>query len=120
MIEFRASMYNGLPNRIIVHQGSNVGPSFVDIANLSFMDVEHTGIQSHNSLGIGKRYHQPLRETNRKILFKHPKANHSLALAVSVKEMNDTLGRQGNVTSDLVFGELPLPYPKSEQKRNVS
>ena len=116
LIECWVAIYTGLPNRIIVDQGSNFGPTFIHMAHQRGVDVEQTGIESHNSLGIGERYHQPLRQTFRKILAEQPKADPSLALAVSVKALNDTLDPEGYVPSALVFGEYPLPYTKSEQK----
>lgn len=116
LIECWVAIYTGLPNRIIVDQGSNFGPSFIHMAHLRGINVENTGIESHNSLGIGERYHQPLRQTYRKILVEHSNADPSLALALSVKALNDTLGPEGHVPSALVFGEFPLPYTKSEQK----
>lgn len=57
-----------------------------------------------------------MRQTYRKVLSAHPKADPTLALAVYVKALNDTLGPEGNVPSALVFGYFPLPYTKSEQK----
>lgn len=107
LIKCWVSIYTGLPNRIIVDQGSHFGPSFVHMAHLRGLNVEHKCIESHNSLGVGERYHQPLRKTYRKIFAAHPKADPTLALAVSVKALNDTLGPEGYVPSALVFGEFP-------------
>ena len=45
---------------------------------------------------------------------KHPKTPPHMALAASVKAMNDTLGPEGFVPSALVFGEFPRAYMCSE------
>lgn len=102
-----AGIYTGMPNRIIVDQGTCFGPSFVRLAEMSGVKVEHTGTESHNSLGIGERYHQPLRNTLRKMFITHPKADFDTALALATKALNDTLGPEGLVPSALVFGDLP-------------
>lgn len=117
LIECRASIYTGLPNRIRVNQGTNLGSAFVRMAELHGVDIEYTGIESHNSLAVGSRYHQPLRQTFREIIVENPSDDRKLALAVSVKAMNDTLGSEGLVTSSLVFGEFPPQFKKSEIKQ---
>lgn len=109
-------MYTGIPSRIHVDQGSNFGPSFVHMAHVQEVHVEKTGIESQYSLGIGERYHYALRQTYRKIFVEYPTADPSLAIAVSVKALNNTIGPEGSVLSALVFGEFPLPYRQTKQK----
>eukprot|EP00171_Calliarthron_tuberculosum_P023357 IDg23357t1 len=98
-----------MPNRTLVDERSAFGKSeaFVSVASLSNVQVESTGIESHNSHSICERYHQPLRNTFRKLRIGHPKAPKKLLLQLSVKSMNDTLGPEGLVPSALVFGEYP-------------
>lgn len=115
LMECWVTIYTGLLNRILVDQGSNLGPSFVHMAHPQGVDPELTGIESHNSLSIGERYHQPLRDTYRKIFSQHPKAYPSPALAVSLKALNDALAPEGNVPSEIVLDEFSLPVTKSEQ-----
>jgi len=64
-----AAVYTGLPNRILVDQGTQLGKSqeFINIVGLHNVEFEGTGIEAHSSLGIGERYHQPLRNTYRKL-----------------------------------------------------
>ena len=107
-------IYTGLPNRILVDQGSNLGDLFINLGEISNVEVQRTGIEAHSSLGLGERYHHPLRHTYRKILCENPKVEPRQALAASVKAMNDTLGPEGLVPSALVFGEYPKAYTRSE------
>ncbi len=71
------------------------------------MQIKKSGIQSHNSLGVGERYHQALRDTYGKLKFDHPSLQRQVLLALAVKAINDTLGPEGVVLSALVFGEFP-------------
>lgn len=72
LLECWATIYTGLPNRIIVDQGSQFGDLFISIGEASNVMVERTGIEAHSSLGLVERYHQPLRNTYRKIIADHP------------------------------------------------
>lgn len=101
-------------------QGSSFDQTFVDIARISGVEVDKTGIEAHSSLGLGERYHQPLRKTYRKIIAQYPHEDRNFVLAISVKAMNDTLGPEGLVPSALVFGEFPKFVTKSEVPRERS
>lgn len=115
-----ASVYTGLPNSIRVDQGSQLKDSFITIGRASGVEVNRSGVEAHNALGIGERYHHPLRNTFRKLKIAYPKVSDSTLLSMSVKAMNDTLGPEGLVPSALVFGEYPslrvfgeTPQPKA-------
>lgn len=95
-------------------QGINLNPDFVRMAEIHSVDDEHTGIESHNILGVVEKYHQSLRATFRKNSVENLSADCKLTLAVSVKAMNNTLGHEGLLPSSLVFGEFPPPFTKSE------
>ena len=114
LLEIWVMIYTGLPNRMIVDQGSAFGGLFVDLAALGNVEVERTGVEAHSSLGLGERYHQPLRPTYRKIMAQHPSTEPKLALACSVKAMNDIIGPEGLVLSALVFGEYSRVITRSE------
>lgn len=107
-------IYTGLPNRILVDQGTYFGDAFNTLRAIANFTVDNTGVEAHSSLGLGERYHQPLRQTFRKVMSEHPNTPPSRALAASVKAMNDTLGPEGLVPSALVFGEFPRVFTKSE------
>ena len=112
--EFWALIYTGLPDQMLVDQGSAFGDTFISIVAASNVFVERTAVEAHSSLGMGERYHQPLRQTYRKIKTDHPQSDKDLALAMAVKAMNDTLGPEGLVPSALVFGEFPPVHTNSE------
>ena len=107
IIQSWATIYTGLPHRIMVDQGSCFGDSFMYIGAAHNIKIERTGVEAHSSLGIGERYHQPLRTTYRKMRTDHPNADKKLTLSMAVKAMNETLGPEGLVPSLLVFGEYP-------------
>ena len=102
-----SSVYTGLPHYIMVDEGSQFRKIFAELAALHDVTLEKSGVQSHHSLGIGERYHKPLRDTYRKLKLDHPSMQRQVLLALSVKAMNDTLGPEGIVPSSLVFGEFP-------------
>ena len=102
-----SSVYTGLPDNIAVDDGSQFRKVFAELTALHDINLEKSGTQSHNALGIGDRYHKPLRDTYRKLKLDFPKMSRQLVLALSIKAMNDTLGPEGIVPSALVFGEFP-------------
>lgn len=111
-------IYTGMPNRIMVDQGTEFGDLFIHMAEENNVQVSKTGIEAHSSLGLCERYHQPLRTVYRKIIKQFPKINKSYALSLAVKSINDTLGPEGLVPSALVFGVYPEVYTISEQRRS--
>ena len=114
ILECWAVIYTGLPHRILTDQGSNFGDAFVEIGRAHNVEVQRTGVEAHSSLGLGERYHGPLRNTYRKLRISYPNADKALTLAMAVKAMNDTLGPEGIVPSALVFGEYPQVFTESE------
>lgn len=107
-------MYSGLPNTIVVDQGTNLCLYFIPMAELHGVDLEHTGIESDHSIRLGAGYHQPLLKTFRKIIVENLSADRKLSLVVSTMAMNDILGPEGLVPSSLVFLEFPTKLTKSE------
>ena len=57
IVECWASMYTGLPNAIRFDQGSQLGNFLISIGTISGIQVNRSGIETHNALGIGERYH---------------------------------------------------------------
>ena len=102
-----SSVYIGLPDNITVDEGSQFRKIFAELAALHDVNIEKSGVESHKSLGIGERYHKPLRDTYRKLQLDYPSMQRQLLLALAVKSMNGTLGAEGIVPSALVFGEFP-------------
>jgi len=69
--------------------------------------VQTSGVEAHNALGSGERYHAPLRRVFNKIILESPKIDRKVALRLAVKAMNDTIGPEGRVPSYLVLGCIP-------------
>lgn len=98
-------VYTGIPNRIFVDQEFLFWKSFIAYERLCNVEVSQTGIEFHNSLGLGDRYHQPLGNTFLKISLTHNRVPKELRLSMAAEVMNDTLGLEGKVPSALVFGK---------------
>lgn len=107
LFECWATIYTEIKNRIRVDAGKNFAEKFIDIAKVSEIMVEPSGIEAHSSLGIGDRYHQPLRNTFRKMKLDFPNAGDTMLRAKSVQAINDTLCREVCVSSTLVFVLYP-------------
>jgi hypothetical protein len=76
--------------------------------------LRHTGIESHNSLGTGERFHGPLQRVMGKLKHDHPRIPDSVGLSMAVHALNITAGPKGLVPILLVFGKLPrLPHVDS-------
>ncbi len=102
---------------------------FGDLTALHDINLEESGIQSHNSIGIGDRYLNPLHDTFRKLKIDHFSMQRRLLLAFAIKAMNVTLGPEGTVPSALVFGEFPslkafagpvIPRPSLAERAEIS
>jgi len=101
------TLYTGFPMKI----RSDAGSCFTSVRWIRRCDAVGTemvfsGIESHNSLGPGERYHEPLRRVFRKILDEYPKMHQDMVLRLALKACNDTLGPEGLVPSLLVFGTV--------------
>ncbi len=71
------------------------------------IDRYDSGIESHNALGVGERYHAFLRQVFRKVGAEHPTIRLEDALSLAVNAMNCTAGPNGLSPTPLVFGIVP-------------
>ena len=102
-IEGWASVYIGYPNRIKADSGSVFTSKFwKSVTMLHGIDVDISGVESHNSIGVGERYHDPLRQVFDKIMADHTNLDPEIAFRLAVKAINDTMGPEGVVPSLLV------------------
>jgi hypothetical protein len=107
-IEIWCTMYVGYPNRLRTDSGSIFTTSkWKNLTDMAGITLRISGIEAHNSLGIGERLHGPLRRIYRKVKMTHPDIERNLCLKLTVKSMNDTVGEDGLVPSLLVFGINP-------------
>ena len=89
-----SSIYTGLPESGMVDEGAQFRNVFAKLTALHDIKMEKSGIQSHNSLGVGERYQKPFRDTYLKLKLDHPSMQRQIILALATKAMNDTLTRR--------------------------
>jgi hypothetical protein len=87
-----------------------VSPKWKRFTDLSKIKLVQSGVEAHNYLGVGERYHNPLRRVYHKVRKDFPSMSLGLALRLAVKAMNDTMGPYGLVPSLLVF-VMVLRFP---------
>ena len=107
-MEIWANKYIGFPDIISVDQGpqfqSLEWKSLLQLAGIIF---KPSGVESHNAINVGERYHSYLRRLYNKIENANPGMTPDLILSMAVSAMNDTAGTNGLVPTLLVFGVLP-------------
>ena len=91
-----------------VDQGSEfLSRKFYNNCNSLEIYVKAFPIESSNSLGLGERFHDPLRRIYIKVQEETPQLDDDLKLSLSYKAMNNTLGPEGIVPTLLVYGMMP-------------
>ena len=120
-----AAIYIGFPEKLRVDQGSAfTSVRWTRLCDMVGTEIQLSGVEAHNALGSGERYHAPLRRIFRKIRNEEPKLDMSIVLQLAVKAINDTMGPEGLVPSLLVFGCIPrFPAVSSkvpEQKERMN
>ena len=96
-----------MPHTLAFDEGTQHRDIFGELSTIYDTDVHKSGTESHNSLGISERYHEPLCKTFLKLFEDHPSLKKDFLLAIATKAINDTLGPEGIVPFALVFGEFP-------------
>lgn len=107
--------YVGFPDKVALDQGTQLQSlEFRSLLNAAGIGLSASGVEGHNSLGNGERYHKYLREVYRRVKEETPLADKTMMLRLAVKAVNDTAGPSGLVPTLLVFGVLPrMPlHPK--------
>ena len=59
------------------------------------IQIHTSGVQSHNSLGVGERYHEYLRQMYRKVEAEHKNMNLEYLLPLALDAMNVASGKNG-------------------------
>lgn len=113
-----AQAYAGHPQLMHVDQAPQfTSPIWQGLCNSARIELVKSGVESHNALGAGERYHAYLRTIYRKVRLGHPGIDQETALSTAVAAMNQTAGPRGLAPTLLVFGILPrtpvspLPLP---------
>jgi hypothetical protein len=112
-IECWVAVYSGMPDTMATDQGSCfTAERWNEIGGENGIVMQLSAKQAHNALGIGKRYHAPLRRVVNKIYCSTPGMAKETALKLAVQTTNVTMGPSGLVPSYFVFGSLPR-FPAS-------
>jgi hypothetical protein len=77
-------------------------------------------VKAHNSVGLVKRYHGPLRRIYKIIASKVPGIDRDLVLQMAFKALNDSIGPDGLVPTLLVFGAYPRMTPTDALAASVT
>ena len=103
-----AHAYAGHPERKHTDQGPQfVAAGWRALAHAAGIHQRESGVESHNSLGAGERYHAVLRHIYRRVTADHPDLPPDVAFTLAVSAMNKTIGPHGLVPTLLVFGLIP-------------
>ena len=107
-IEAWSTVYVGYPKTLKTGHGKIfTSKDWKNWTSMAGINLEISGIESHNSNGVVERYHDPLRRIFRCIREDYPKLDVEVALRCAIKGINDTMGPEGLVPSYLVFGTIP-------------
>lgn len=107
-LKFWAAVSTGHPDIIRAYQGSFfTTPKFAQISSTAGVNVNLSGIESHNSLGAREKYHNLLRNLYLKIRFSYRRFPMYLRLSLSINSMNDKMNSDFISPSLLLFVFLP-------------
>jgi hypothetical protein len=121
-------MYTGYPIKMRTDTGSIfVSPRWKQYTDLSGINIQISGVESHNSLGLGERMHGPLRRIYRKVSFDLPATPPEIILKCATKALSDTVavGENDLAPSSLVFGIIPrfpilaTDLPKQRERMRI-
>ncbi|CDF33317.1 unnamed protein product [Chondrus crispus] len=115
------------------HMHADQGPQFESrrwegLCHLAGIELTLSGVEEHNALGEGERYHAYLRQVYNKFKADFPTIDAEYALQIAIKAVNDTAGPRGLVPTLLVFGIAPrtlvspldLPHQKKRMQALVT
>lgn len=115
--------YAGHPQTMHVDQAPQFSsPVWRALVTSAGTDLVLSGVESHNALGAGERYHAFLRMVYRKVRASHAAVPQEAVLGMAVAAMNQTAGPRGLVPTLLVFGLIPrmpiapLPLPTQQER----
>ena len=98
----------GYSDEIRADQGPQFrAKEFKTVGGMAWIKITLSGVEIHNSLGVGERYHDYLRKTDMKVRNEFPTVAAEFSLKLAVKAMNDTAGQNGLLPTLLVFGVMP-------------
>lgn len=119
LLECWCTLFTGYPRVMRVDQESAFSlDKFHTLVEDCAIILQFSGVESHNSLGFIERYHRPLRSVFSVVRRAHHNIHPEVALWMSFKGMNETLGPEGLASRLLVFGSLTTPPFKTPTLRS--
>lgn len=107
-LETWCTQCSGIPDRLRTDAGSVFTSSrWKQLTKEDGIKLRISGVEAHNSVGIGERLHASLRRIYRKVKSSFPHLSKHALLKLAVKAMNDTSGENGLVPLFLVFEIFP-------------
>jgi hypothetical protein len=106
-LECWATLYPGYPDKIRTDQGTQFkSPRWKELTDATGIELILSGVESHNSIGPGERYHGPLRRIFQKVRYDYPNLTPDISLRLAVKAMNDTMNPEGLVFCIWCFAQI--------------
>ena len=118
-----STKYVGHPKMIHADRGPQFdSKQWRSLLHAAKIKQKESGIESHNALGAGERYHEFLRRIYLKVRHEHPRVEMEDCLSLAIQAMNNTAGPNGLSPTLLVFGiapripENPTDLPSQEER----
>lgn len=103
-----AHLYVGDPETILADSGTCLtSPYFSNFFAANHIRLRHTGVESHNSLGEGKKYHDGLRKVFQTLRMEKPTAHKVFLLQLSDFAINTSVNMHGLIPMPLVYACRP-------------
>jgi hypothetical protein len=91
-----ATVYVGLPDVFRVDAGSAFTCElFQRLSSSHGINLQYSGVESHNSIGTGETLHSTLRRVYNRMISENPDIDPEPALQLAVKALNDTANADG-------------------------
>lgn len=111
-LECWVKTYVGHPNKLRVDRGAQfTSTGWHEFSEDAGIKLIMSGVEQHNALGAGERYHAPLRIVYNKIRDQFKDADADFLLSCAVYALNNTMGPDGLVPITLAFGIEPNTDP---------
>ena len=85
-----AIIYMGVPNTLVFDDRSQFRGTLLEICEIYNVEWKMSETQNRSELGIGKKYHKPIRRTFRNFRIDHHKLKRAFLLSIAVCACNDS------------------------------
>jgi hypothetical protein len=124
LVDCWVATYSGYPRKLRTAVGSVFTLSrWLHCTNMAGIQVQVSGVESHNSLGLEEKMYDPLCRIFKNAKFYFPTAQPKMIPLWATKVLNDAMGENGLVPALLVFGIIPrfpiLSNDVSEQEERM-